>query len=219
MEKEQPWDISTESTHVSDGTHESIVFDHGDEQAISHLVARLEEMSVHKELRGVSEMFAASNSLNQPSGLYLTSESRQVDAAKVKTLLNIKALSQDQALAGDRRKASSAYLGTGRTVGDRESKDISKLLRNLRQQTWKKSATTGNAEPLLRHVCMCVRVCVSVHVRGVSHRICQCARVHLCINACVHTCMRVCLCVCKCACAFVFASVTVCVRVLVRMLV
>jgi len=160
MEKEPPWDILTESTHVSDGMHESIVFDHGDEQAFSHvhLVVRLEEMSVHKELRG-SEMSAASNSLNQPSGLSLTSESRQVDAAKVKTLLNIKALSQDQALAGDRRKASSAYLGTGRTVGDRESKDISKLLRNLHQQTWKKSATTGNAEPLLRHECMCVCVC------------------------------------------------------------
>ena len=76
--------------------------------------------------------------------------SRVVDDSKVKALLSIKALSQDQTLAGDRRQASSSYLGTGRRAGQREAKDILQKLSDLRQSSWKKTATTGNAEPLLR---------------------------------------------------------------------
>ena len=142
--EDEPWDLAKQAamTGASTGT-DSLVLDDEDVEDYNDVVFP------HKQDDGAAEQQPPANaSLGQLnlSGI----ESRDVDAAKVKVLLNIKALAQDQVLAGDRRKASSSYLGTGRAVGDRESKEIGKLLRNLHQQSWNKSATTGNAEPLLR---------------------------------------------------------------------
>lgn len=147
---EDPWDLEKQATHVStSGAHDSLVLDDKHENIENCNEAVVLEDK--KDDREAEQQPPTNVSLGQLSQLNLSAiESRDVDAKKVKVLLNIKALAQDQELAGDRRKASSSYLGTGRTVGDREAKDIGKLLKKLHQQNWKKSATTGNAEPLLR---------------------------------------------------------------------
>jgi hypothetical protein len=138
------WYLDMQDSHIAKGakgTHDSLIIDEDEVTGTYNRKQNQDEIKF-KEVEG---------SVSGLSQLSLSAiESREVDAEKVKLLLSIKALSQDQALAGDRRKLSSSYLGTGRTVGDKESKDIRKLLHNLHQQTWKKNATTGNAEPLLR---------------------------------------------------------------------
>ena len=149
----QPWDLAKQQTHVSDGTQETLVLDQQDAHGHEDEMGSQEGGPVSME-----DYFVASAALENPSAKHDLSdlnisaiENRDVDDTKVKLLLTIKAQSQDQTqdLASDRRKGSS-YIGIGGTIGDRESKDIAKLLRTLRQEKWKKSASTGNAEPLLR---------------------------------------------------------------------
>ena len=144
-EKSTTWYSDMQDSHITKGakgTHDSLIID---EDEVTGTYNRKQNQDGDIKFKEIE------SSVSGLSQLSLSAiESREVDAEKVKLLLSIKDLSQDQALAGDRRKLSSSYLGTGRTVGDKESKDIRKLLHNLHQQTWKKNATTGNAEPLLR---------------------------------------------------------------------
>ena len=142
---EERWDLDKQRTHVSDGElSESLVLDEDGEGGG-------EQSYMDDGLAVDREPPAADRTIGQLSQLSLSAiESREVDAEKVKLLLSIKALSQDQVLAGHRRKASSSYLGTGRRAGERESRDIVGLRRKLNERGWTKSATTGNAEPLLR---------------------------------------------------------------------
>ena len=148
-----PWDLAKQRTHVSGGTQETLVLDQQDAYSHEDEMGSQEGGSVWME-----DCLLASAVPGKPSAKHDLSdlnisaiENRDVDDTKVKLLLTIKAQSQDQTqdLASDRRKGSS-YIGIGGAIGDRESKDIAKLLRTLRQEKWKKSASTGNAEPLLR---------------------------------------------------------------------
>ena len=150
--EETQWDAGTEHTHDPGGTpsalghSQRLVLDEDDAPSPGG-----GSPTPPRDDGVAAEMLAAQQALGQLSELSLSAiESREVDAERVRLLLSIKALAQDQELAGDRRKASSSYLGTGRRAGDRESRDIIGLRRKLGGHAWKKSATTGNAEPLLR---------------------------------------------------------------------
>jgi hypothetical protein len=141
--EEGSWDLAEQRAHVSAGEFDTLVVHREDDEHEGD-GAKAAHPFAGRDL-------SSAGTTECPGGPGdRAAEARDVDAAKIKSLLNIKALAQDQQLAGDRRKASSSYLGTGRSVGQREAKDIGKLLANLHQQAWHKSATTGNAEPLIR---------------------------------------------------------------------
>ena len=141
----QGWEGEHEGSHVSAATYDSLVVHGQDDTYQMQGVHTLQSAG-----GGEAPAAGANKTAGLKSEIDRAAERRELDGEKVKTLLSIKALAQDQQLAGDRRKASSSYLGTGRSAGQREAKDIRKLLNNLHQQAWRKSATTGNAEPLIR---------------------------------------------------------------------
>ena len=141
LQNEEAQEFVQDGARVSAATYDSLVV-HGQEDDADQLHAHDHAGSGGEPVDG--------STAGLRSRLERAGEIRELDGGKVRTLLNIKALAQDQQLAGERRKASSSYLGTGRSAGQREAKDINKLLNNLHQQAWRKSATTGNAEPLIR---------------------------------------------------------------------